>query len=179
MVYRSWKCSIWVQFQKQQNVLSSFPRQIIQHDSNPSLCPNLWCWRSRNWMVLWRSTRLSRTNTKKKKKKKDVLLFIGDWNAKVVTTTTWSDGKVWLGVQNEAGQRLTDFCQENTPIIANTLVQQHKRQLYTCTPPDSQHRNQTDYILCSQRWKALHSQQKQDLELTLAPFTSPYCKIQT
>ena len=116
---------------------------------------------------------------KKKKKKKDVLLFIGDWNAKVVTTTTWSDGKVWLGVQNEAGQRLTDFCQENTLIIANTLVQQHKRQLYTCTPPDSQHRNQTDYILCSQRWKALHSQQKQDLELTLAPFTSPYCKIQT
>ena len=58
-----------------------------------------------------------------------------------------------LGVQNEAGQRLIQFCQENTLVIANTLFQQHKRRLYTLTSPDRQHRNQIDYILCSQRWR--------------------------
>ena len=58
-----------------------------------------------------------------------------------------------LGVQNEAGQRLTEFCQENALVIANTLFQQHKRRLYTWTSPDGQHQNQTDYILCSQRWR--------------------------
>ena len=63
-------------------------------------------------------------------------------------------GKLGLGVQNEAGQRLIEFCQENTLVIANTLFQQHKRRLYTWTSPDGQHRNQTDYILCSQRWRS-------------------------
>ena len=56
------------------------------------------------------------------------------------------------GLQNEAGQRLIKFCQENTLIMASTLFQQHKRRLYIWTLPDGQHRNQTDYILCSQRW---------------------------
>ena len=59
-----------------------------------------------------------------------------------------------LGVQNEAGQRLTEFCQENTLVIANILFHQHKRQLYTQTSPDGQHQNRTDYILCSQRWRS-------------------------
>ena len=63
-------------------------------------------------------------------------------------------GKCGLGVQNEAGQRLTEFCQENPLVIANTLFQQHKRRLYPWTPPDGQHRNQTDDILCSQRWRS-------------------------
>ena len=63
-------------------------------------------------------------------------------------------GKFGLGVQNEAGQRLTEFCQENTLVIANTLFQQHKRSLYTWTSPDGQHWNQIDYILCSQRWRS-------------------------
>ena len=57
-------------------------------------------------------------------------------------------------MQNEAGQRLIEFCQENALVIANTLFQQHKRRLYTWTSPDGQHRNQTDYILCSQRWRS-------------------------
>ena len=56
--------------------------------------------------------------------------------------------------KNEAGQRLTEFCQENTLLIANTLFQQHKRRLYTWTSPDGQYRNQIDYILWSQRWKS-------------------------
>ena len=63
-------------------------------------------------------------------------------------------GRFGLGVQNDAGQRLIDFCQENTLVIANILFQQHKRRLYTWTSPDGQHRNQIDNILCSQRWRS-------------------------
>ena len=63
-------------------------------------------------------------------------------------------GKFGLGVQNEAGQRLIEFCQENTLVIVNTLFQQHKRRLYTWTLPDGQYQNQLDYILCSQRWRS-------------------------
>ena len=66
---------------------------------------------------------------------------------------TWSNRQIGLGMQNEAGQRLIEFCQEDALVIANTLFQQHKRRLYTWTSPDGQHRNQTDYILCSQRWR--------------------------
>ena len=55
---------------------------------------------------------------------------------------------------NEAGQRLIELCQENALVIANTLFQQHKRKLYTWTSADGQHRNQIDYILCSQRWRS-------------------------
>ena len=71
-------------------------------------------------------------------------------------------------MQNEAGQRLIEFCQENALVIANTLFQQHKRRLYTWTSPDGQHRNQIDYILLGKDGEALYSQQKQDLELTVA-----------
>ena len=64
--------------------------------------------------------------------KKDVLFIIGNWNAKVGSQETPGvTGKFGLGVQNEAGQRLIEFCQENTLAIANTLFQQHKRRLYT------------------------------------------------
>ena len=65
---------------------------------------------------------------------KDVLFIIGDWNAKVGSQeTSGITGKFGLGVQNEVGQRLIEFCQENTLVIANTLFQQHKRRLYTRT----------------------------------------------
>ena len=67
---------------------------------------------------------------------------------------TWSNRQIWPGVWNEAGQRLIEFYQENALVIANTLFQQHKRRLYTWTTPDGQHWNQTDYILCSQRWRS-------------------------
>ena len=64
--------------------------------------------------------------------KKDVLFIIGDWNAKVGSQESPGvTGKFGLGVQNEAGQRLIEFCQENALVIANTLFQQHKRGLYT------------------------------------------------
>ena len=65
---------------------------------------------------------------------------------------TWSTGKFGLGVQNEAGQRLTEFCQENALVVANTLFQQHKTQLYTQISPDGQNENKTDDVLCRQRW---------------------------
>ena len=67
---------------------------------------------------------------------------------------TWSKGQIWPWNADEAGQRLIEFCQENALVIANTLFQQHKRRLYTWTSPDGQHRNQIDYILCSQRWRS-------------------------
>ena len=66
--------------------------------------------------------------------KKDVLFIIGDWNAKLGSQETPGvTGKFGLGVQNEAGQRLIEFCKENTLVRANTLFQQHKRRLYTWT----------------------------------------------
>ena len=87
--------------------------------------------------------------------KKDVLFIIGDWNAKVGSQEAPGvTGKFGFGIENEAGQRLIDFCQENTLVIANTLFQQHKGRLYTWTSPDGQYQNQIDYILCSQRWRS-------------------------
>ena len=72
--------------------------------------------------------------------KKDVLFIIGDCNAKVGSQETPGvTGKFGLGIRNEAGQRLTEFCQENALVITNTLFQQHKRRLYTWTSPDDQY----------------------------------------
>ena len=86
---------------------------------------------------------------------KDVLFIIEDWNAKVGSQETPQvTGKFGLGVQNEAGQRQIKFCQENALVITNTLFHQHKGRLYTWTSPDGHHRNQIDYILCSQRWRS-------------------------
>ena len=132
--------------------------------------------------VLWRPIRPSRTNTKKK----DVLFITGDWNAKVgIQERTGVTGKFDLGVQNEAGQRLTEFCQENALVIANTLFQQHKRRLYTWTSPDGQHQNQIDYILCSQRWRSSINSAKtrpeadcgSDHELLIATFRLKLKKV--
>ena len=98
------------------------------------------------------SFRPSRINTKKKK---NVLFNTGDWKAKVGSQEIPRImGKIGLGVQNEAGQRLTELCQENALVIANTLFQQHKRRLSTWTSPDGQYQNQTDYIFCSQKLRS-------------------------
>ena len=91
--------------------LQSMGSQRVRHDWATSLS-----------LSLWRPTRPTRTP------QKDVLLIIGDWNGKVGSQEIPGvKGKFDLGVQNEAGQRLIEFCQENTLIIANTLFQQHKR----------------------------------------------------
>ena len=72
--------------------------------------------------------------------KKDALFIIGDWNAKVGNQETHGvTSKFGLGVHNEAGQRLTEFCQEHALVTANTHFQQHKRRLYTRKSPDGRH----------------------------------------
>ena len=87
--------------------------------------------------------------------KEDILFVIGDWNAKVGSQETPGvTGKFSLGVRNEAGQRLTEFCRENALVTANTLFQQQKRRLYTWTSEGSQSRNWISYILCSRRWRS-------------------------
>ena len=79
------------------------------------------------------------------------------WNAKVgknIQEISGITGNFGLGVQNEAGQRLTEFCQENAMVIATTLFQQHQRRFGTWTSSDGQYWNQIDYILCSQNWRS-------------------------
>ena len=104
--------------------------------------------------------------------KKDVLFIIGDWNAKVGSQETPGvTCKFGHGMWNEAGQRLIEFCQENTLIIANTLFQKHKRWLYTWTSPDGQYQNQIIFS-AAEDGEYLYSQQKQDRELTVAQIMS-------
>ena len=131
-------------------------------------------------MILWRPTRLSKITTPK-----DVLLITGDWNTNVGSQETPEvTGKFGLGVQNEAGQRLIEFCQKNALVIANTLFQQHKRRLYAWTLPDGQHWNQIDYILCSQKWRSAIQPAKRlgadcgsDHELLIAKFRLKLKKV--
>ena len=114
------------------------------------LCPKHWCRRSRSWLGLWWPTTSSRTKTKN-----GVLFILGDWNAKAGSQEIPGvTGKFGLGVQNEAEQRLPEFCQENALVIASSLFQQHKRLLYTWLSPNGQYPNQIDYILCSRRWRS-------------------------
>ena len=119
--------------------------------------------------------------------KTDVRFIILDWNAKVGSQETPGvTGKFGLRVQNEARQRLIEFCQENALVIANTLFQQHKRRLYILTLQDGQHRNQIDYILCSQRWRSSIQSTKtrlgadcgSDHELLIAKFRLKLKKVE-
>ena len=111
---------------------------------------------------------------------KDVLFIIGDWNVIVGSQQTPGvTGKFSLGIRNEAGQRLIEFCQENALVIANTVFQQQKRRLCTWRSPDGQHQNQMDYILCSQRWRSSTQSAKQEQELTVAQIMNSLCQIQT
>ena len=94
---------------------------------------------------------------------KDVLFITGDWNAKVGSQETPGvTGKFGLGVRNEAGQRLIEFCQENAPVIANTLLQQHKKRLYIWTSPDNNTKIRLIIFFAAKDGQALYSQQKQD-----------------
>ena len=67
---------------------------------------------------------------------------------------SWSNWQIWPRSIKWSRTKANRVCQENTPVITNTLFQQHKRRLYTWTSPDGQYQNQTDYILCSQRWRS-------------------------
>ena len=94
-------------------------------------------------------------------------MAIRDWNTKGGSQEMPGvTGKFGLGVQNEAEQRLIEFCQENALVIAKTLFQQHRRRLYTWTTPDGKHRTQIDYILCIQRQRSSIQSAEKDWEWT-------------
>ena len=114
---KSPKCSTWMQSQKQHNDLCSFPRQTIQYHGNPSLCPSSNAEEAEvEWFYEDLQDLLEITS------KTDVPFIIGDWNTKVGSQeTSGVTGKCGLGMQNEAGKRLIEFCQENGLVIANTL----------------------------------------------------------
>ena len=106
---------------------------------------------------------------------KDVLFLIGAWNAKVGSQETHGvTGQFGLGVQNEAGQRLIEFCQENTLVIAYTIFQQHKRRLYTGTSPDAQIKTRLILFFEAKDGDTLYSQQKQKGELTVAQIMNSF-----
>ena len=137
--------------------------------------------RSWSWTVLWRPTRSFRTNTQK----------ISYFHHRGLESKVGSQeihgetGKFGLGVQNEAGQRLTEFCQETTLVTENTLFQQDKRRTYTWTSPGGQCWNQIDYVLCSQRWRRSTQSAKtrkgtdwgSDHELLTAKFRLKFKKV--
>ena len=132
---KSPKCSTWMQSQKQQNDLYSFPRQTFNITVIQVYAP----------ISNAKEAEIERfyedlQDVLELTPKQDVLFIIGDWNAKVGSQEILAvTGKFSLGIQNEAGQRLTEFCQEKALVIANTHFQQHKRILYTWTSPDGQH----------------------------------------
>ena len=116
---KSLKCSTWLQSQKRQNDLSSFPRQTIQHHSNPSLWPNHWCQRSLSWMALWRSSRM---NTKEWCPFHHRGLGCKLLNLKL--RDTWNNRQIWpWSTKWSRAKANTEFCQENTMFIANALFQ--------------------------------------------------------
>ena len=115
-----------MQSEKRQNDLCSFPRQTIQYHSNPSL-PLTSNAEEAEVEQFYEDLQDFLELTPKK----DVFFIIGDWNAKVGSQErNVVTGKFVIGVQNEAGQRVIEFCQENALVIANTLFQEHKRRLY-------------------------------------------------
>ena len=132
-------------------------------------------------MVLWRPTRPSRTNTQKRCPFHHKGLECKSRKRETPGVT----GRFGLGVQKEAGQSLIELCQKNALAIANTLFQKHMRRLYTWTSPDGQHRNQTDYILCMQRWRSSIQSAKTrlgadcglDYELLIAKFRLKLKKV--
>ena len=150
-----------MQSQKWHNHLCSFPSQIIQYNSNSSLCPNQGCW---SWTVLWRPTRPSRTNTSKR-----WLFYHRGLECKSrKSRNTCSNRQIWPWNAEWSRAKTNRVCQENTLVIANTLFQKHRRQLYTWTSPEIR----LIVFFATKDGEALNSQQKQDQELTVAQIMS-------
>ena len=127
IVNESPKCNTWMQSQKRQNDLCSFTRQTIQYHGN-----QIYALTSNTEEAEVEQFHEDLQDHLELAPQKDVLFIIGDWNAKVGSQETPTvTGKFGLGIWNDAGQRLIEFCQENALVIANTLFQQHKRRLYT------------------------------------------------
>ena len=153
-------CSTWVQSQKQQNDVHSFPKQTFQYHSNLSLCPNHNTEEAEvQW--LWRPTRPPRTKTSKRcpfhqrglecksRKSRDT------WRKKKKKRDTWSNGQVWLWSRKWNRAKTNRVLpRELTVHSKHPLPTKHKRWLYTWTSPDGQYQNQIDCILCSWRWRS-------------------------
>ena len=115
--------------------LCPFPRQTNLYHNNPSLCPDSNAEEAEDEQFYEDLQDLLELTPKK-----DAFFIIADRNAKVGSQEIPGiTGKYGLGVQNEADQRLTELCQQNALVIANTLLQQHKTRLYTWTSPGDQH----------------------------------------
>ena len=170
---KSPNCSTWMQSQKWQNDLCLSPRQTIQYHSNPSLCPNQNYWRSWSWTVPWRPIR-PRTNTQKR----CPFHYRGLECKTRKSRDTWSNRQFWPWIQNEAGQRLIEFGQENTLVIANTLFQQHKTLHMDITRWSTL---KSDWLYSLQpKMEKLYTVSKNKTRswLWLRSWT-PYCQIQT
>ena len=136
----------------------------IHYMSNPSLSPNYWCQRSWGWLVLWRPTIPSKTNTNIY-----VIFIIGDWTANVgCESIPGVTSKFDLGVQNETGQRISEFCQENTLVIANTLSNNARDDFAYGHHQMVNVKIRLITLFAAKNREALYSQQKQDQELTVA-----------
>ena len=143
IVNKSLKCKTWVQSQKQQNDLCSFPSKPFNITVIQVYAPTTNAEEAEVEQFYEDPQDLRELTLKK-----GVLFITEDWNAKVGTREiSGVTGKFSLGVQNEAGQRLTEFGEKNALVIVNTLFQQHKRRHYTWTSPDGQQKNQIEYIL--------------------------------
>ena len=163
---RVWNALLWVQSEKQQNDLCLFQGKPFNITVIQVYVPTT---NAKEADVEWFYEDLQ--DPLELTPKRDVIFIIGNWNAKVgsqeIQAVTGVTGNFGLGVQNEVEQRLTEFCQENTLVLTNTLFQQHKRRLYTWTSPDGQYCNQINYILCSQRWRSSIQSAKTKWKLTL------------
>ena len=149
---------------KWQKDLCLFPRQTIQYHSNPSLCPTSNAEEAEfEWFYEDLQDVLELTP------KKDVLFITKGWNAKVGSQETpGATDKFGLGIWNEAGQRLIEFCQENALLIANTLFHQHKRRLYTWSQQMVNTKIRLTIFFAPKDGEAVYRQQKQDWKLTVA-----------
>ena len=134
MVNKSLKCSTW------------FPRQTIQYNSYPSLCPNQQCWRSWSWMVLWRPTRPFRTNTPKRCPFHYRVLECKSRKSR----NTWSNRQIWSwSTEWSRAKANRVLSRERTGYSKHPLLTTQEKTLHIWTSPDGQHWNQIDYILCS------------------------------
>ena len=156
--------------QKWQNDLGSFSRQAIQHHSTSSLCPYHRCWR--RWPVLWRSRRPPRTKTKKR----CPIHHRGLECKSRKSRDTWSNRQVWpwrtkFSKQQNAlqtGQRPAEFCQENALVIANTLFNNTRNNFTHGHHQRVNNEIKLNAFFVAKDEESLYSQQKQDLELTVA-----------
>ena len=164
MVNKNLKCSTWMQSQKWQHDLCLFLRHTIQYHSNPSLCPNQSCWRSWSWMVLWRPTRPSRTNTPKR----SPFHYRGLECKSRKSGDAWSNRQIWpwstKWSRSKANRVLPRECNGHSkhplPTTQRRLIHGHHQMVNT--------EIRLIMLFATKDGEALYIQQKQDQELIVA-----------